>query len=113
MLKALEQRFSQDPMFDEFCRAFWSMENEARMQRRANVVALERELIHVRREIEQVVDAVTKGSADAELRERMDGLQVRKQALVATLETAGDQPPLLGPNMGAVFAGKVKAYGQP
>ena len=37
------------------------MENEVRLQRRANVVAVERELAQARREIEQVVDAVVKG----------------------------------------------------
>ena len=110
VLDALEERFLKGPAFEEFCRVFHSMENEARMQRRANVVVVERELAQVRREIEQVVDAVVKGWADAELRERMDGLQARKQALVATLATAGDPPPLLGPNMGAVFANKVKAF---
>ncbi len=108
VLAALEERFLQGPAFEEFCRVFWSLENEARMQRRANVTAMEHELAQVRKEIEQVVDAVTKGWADAELRERMDGLQARKQALVATLAVAGDPPPLLGPNMGALFAEKVK-----
>ena len=61
----------------------------------------------MRKEIEQVVDAVTKGWADAELRLRMDVLQARKHVLVATIATAGGPPPLLGPNMGAVFAEKV------
>ena len=63
VLAALEERFLQGPAFDEFCRMFWSMENEVRMQRRANVVALERQLVQVRKEIEQVIDAVTKGWA--------------------------------------------------
>ena len=102
VLAALGDRFLQGPAFEEFCRVFWSLENEARMQRRANIVALERELVQVRKEIEH-----TKGWADAELRLRMEGLQARKHALVATIATAGDPPPLLGPNMGAVFAEKV------
>ena len=91
---------------------FRSMENEARMQRRANVIAMERELAQVKREIEQVVDAVVKGWADEELRARMDGLQLRKRSLISTLATAGDPPPLLGPNMGALFAEKVKGLRQ-
>jgi hypothetical protein len=49
------------------------------MQRRANVTATERELIQVKREIEQVVDAVVKGWADEELRMRMDGDHRRGQ----------------------------------
>jgi len=63
VLAALEERFLQGPAFDEFCRMFWSMENEVRMQRRANVVALERQLVQVRKETEQIIDAVTKGWA--------------------------------------------------
>ena len=78
------------------------------MQRRANIVGTERELAQGRKAIEQVVDAVTKGWADAEPRVRMDGLQARKQALMMALATAGDPTPLLDPNMGAVFAEKVK-----
>jgi site-specific DNA recombinase len=112
VLAALEARFLQGPAFEEFCRVFWSLENEARMQRRANIVAMERELVQVKREIEQVVDAVVKGWADEELRTRMDGLQARKLALVSTLATAGDPPPLLGPNMGALFAEKVNGLRQ-
>ena len=103
VLAALEERFLKGPAFEEFCRVFWSLENEARMQRRANVTAMERELVQVRNEIEHVVEAVAKGWVDAELRERMDRLQARKQALVATLAVAGDPPPLLGPNMGGLL----------
>ena len=62
--------------------------------------------------MEQVVDAVAKGWADEELRTRMDGLQARKQALVSTLSAAGDPPPLLGPNMGALFSEKVRGLRQ-
>jgi len=36
------------------------------------------------------------------------GLQARKQALVATLSTADDPPPLPGPNMDALFAEAVR-----
>ena len=36
------------------------------------------------------------------------GLQAREQALVATLSTADDPPPLPGPNMDALFAEAVR-----
>jgi hypothetical protein len=59
--------------------------NRIRIEQRANLPAAEREPVRVRREIEQVVDAIVGGMRGTEVKDRMARLQDRKETLLRQL----------------------------
>jgi hypothetical protein len=67
--------------FDDFCREFTKEMNRLHMEQRAGLVGAKRELERVRREIEQVIDAICKGVPGPEVKGRMEKLQERKETL--------------------------------
>src|SRR5260370_36781832 len=93
--------------FDEFCREFAKGMNRLRMEERANLTAAERELGRVKREIEQVIDAIVDGVRGAEVKDRMARLQDRKETLLKQLETVKQPPPFLHPSMADLYRTKV------
>ena len=108
VLGALKDKLMRQEFFDEFCREFAKEMNRLRMVQRANLTAAERELGRVRREIEQVVDAIVDGMRGAEVKDRMARLQDRKEILIKQLETANQPPPLLHPSMAELYRTKVQ-----
>src|SRR6266849_4075512 len=93
VLRALRDKLMRQEFFDEFCREFAKEMNRLRKEQRANLTAAERELGRVKREIEQVVDAIVDGMRGAEVKDRMARLQDRKETLLNQLEAA-NQPPV-------------------
>src|SRR5580704_298466 len=107
VLRALKDKLMRQEVFDEFCREFAKEMNRLRMDQRANLTAAERELGRVKREIEQVVDAIVDGMRGPEVKDRMARLQDRKEILLKQLETANKPPPLLHPSMAELYRTKV------
>jgi site-specific DNA recombinase len=108
VLHALKDKLMRQEFFDEFCREFANEMNRLRTEQRANLTAAERELGRVKREIEQVVDAIVEGMRGPEVKDRMARLQDRKETLLKQLETANQPPPLLHPSMAELYRTKVQ-----
>ncbi len=108
VLRALQDKLMRKDFFEEFCREFAKEMNRLRMEHRAGLSGAKRELERVKREIEKVIDAIVQGYAGPELKTRMNGLQERKEALLAQLAAADEPPPLLHPSMADLYRSKVE-----
>jgi site-specific DNA recombinase len=108
VLRALQDKLMRKDFFEEFCREFAKEMNRLRMEHRAGLSGAKRELERVKREIEKVIDAIAQGYAGPELKARMNGLQERKEALVAQVAEADEPPPLLHPSMADLYRSKVE-----
>ena len=108
VLRALQGKLMRKDFFEEFCREFAKEMNRLRMEQRAGLVGAKRELERVRREIEQVIDAICKGVPGSEVKGRMEKLQERKETLLKQVETANEPPPLLHPSMADLYRTKVE-----
>jgi site-specific DNA recombinase len=108
VLRALQDKLMRKDFFEEFCREFAKEMNRLRMEHRAGLSGAKRELERVKREIEKVIDAIVQGYAGPELKGRMNGLQERKEALLAQLAAADEPPPLLHPSMADLYRTKVE-----
>ncbi|HEX3231744.1 MAG TPA: hypothetical protein VHQ95_22390, partial [Pyrinomonadaceae bacterium] len=99
VLNALQTRFCESGPFQVFCEEFTAAVNEARMELRAGASSARRELERERREIERVIEAIKAGLPPADLKEEMEMLQARKEALLVQLANATELPPVLHPRM--------------
>ncbi len=108
VLRAMRERFFETGAFEEFCRAFTEELNRLRMEQRARLSTARRDLERVKREMQQVVEAIKAGFAPSELKAEMEALQQRKATLLATVEAGDERPPLLHPHMGDVYRAKVQ-----
>jgi site-specific DNA recombinase len=61
----------------------------------------------VRREIQKVIEAIKAGLPRADLREEMETLQARKEALLTQLTSAKELPPLLHANMADLWRAEI------
>jgi site-specific DNA recombinase len=108
VLRALQDKLMRQDFFEEFCREFAKEMNRLRMEQRAGLSGAKRELERVKRDIQKVIEAIKAGFALTELKVEMDALQVRKEALLATLSTAEESAPLLHPTMADLYRSKVE-----
>jgi hypothetical protein len=107
VLKALPEKLPRQDLFDELCDEFTREMNRLRMEHRASLSAAERELERVQGDIRRVIEAIKNGFAGPELKAEWDGLQERKTALQAKLDSADEPPPLLHPGMAELYRQKV------
>jgi site-specific DNA recombinase len=107
VLHALQEKLLRQDLFEEFCDEFTREMNRLRMEHRAGLSLAARELERVRAGIRKVIDAIKDGFAGPELKAEMDELQARKESLVAQLAAADAPPPLLHPNLAALYREKV------
>ena len=82
------------------------------MEHRASLSSAKRELEQVRAGIRKVIEAIKAGYAGAELKAEMQGLQDRKDVLVARLAAANEPAPLLHPGMADLYRNKVASLAQ-
>jgi site-specific DNA recombinase len=108
VLDALKTKLLRKDFFEEFCREFAKEMNRLRMEQRAGVSAAKRELERVKREIQQVIDAIIDGVKGSELKDRMAQLQQRKDDLLRQIEIAHEPAPLLHPSMADLYRTKVE-----
>jgi site-specific DNA recombinase len=108
VLRALQDKLMRQDFFEEFCREFAKEMSRLRMEQRAGLSGAKRELERVKRDIQKVIEAIKAGFALAALKVELDALQVRKEALLATLSTAEESAPLLHPTMADLYRSKVE-----
>jgi hypothetical protein len=98
---------SANPWAAAFCEGFREEQNHFRMAERERQAATTSELARVAKEIRGVIDAIKAGVPGAEVKAEMEGLQARKAALEAQLESMKEPEPLLHPTMADVYRRKV------
>jgi site-specific DNA recombinase len=108
VLTALQEKLLRKDFFEEFCREFAKEMNRLRMEQRASLNGAKRELERVKRDIQKVIQAIKDGYAGPDLKAEWNGLQERKTALQAQLDTADEPPPLLHPSMADLYRSKVE-----
>jgi hypothetical protein len=106
VLRALHKLMFSDAAFAEFCEGFRQEQNRLRMEERERQAATNAELTRVAKEIRGVIDAIKAGVPGAEVKAEMEGLQARKAALEAQLESMTQPEPLLHPSMADVYRRK-------
>jgi hypothetical protein len=99
VLNALRFHLMEPKLFREFCEEFTHEMNRLRADGRAAIDAAKSELGRVERQIKLTVDAIADGMYYPSMKEKMDGLEARKNELQATLATLSEPPPLLHPEM--------------
>ena len=77
------------------------------MERGADLEVARRELDKVGRQISQIIEAITDGMYHPSMKEKMTGLEARKAELAEKLANADEPPPLLHPNMAALYAQRI------
>ena len=92
VLSALQDKLMRKDFFEEFCREFAKEMNRLRMEQRAGLSGAKRDLERVKRDIKKVIEAIKNGFAGPDLKAEWDGLQERKTALQAKLDTATNRP---------------------
>ena len=77
--------------------------------RRGGLTAKRSELAEVRRRIDGMILAIEAGLFEPSMKERMQGLERRREALEAELAAAAEPKPRLHPNLAEVYRQKVAA----
>jgi hypothetical protein len=98
-LNALRHHLMDPALFKEFCDELTREMNRLRMEGRASIDAAQSELRRVEKQMKATVDAIADGMYHPSMKEKMNGLEVRKGELEAFLSDAAEPPPLLHPNM--------------
>ena len=108
VLKALQEKLLNQELFDEFCQEFTREMNRLRMERRASLSSARREVERIGTRIKKLLNllvddeiAVDEGKAE------IKALDARRKELQAQLESADEPPPLLHPEMAALYRQKV------
>ncbi len=113
VLRALQEKLLQQDLFEEFCDEFTREMNRLRMERRASLSSAKREVerigVRIKKLLNLLLDdeiAVDEGKAE------IKALDARRKELQAQLETADEPPPLLHPEMAALYRQKVTTLAQ-
>ena len=101
----------------EAVRAWAEETNRLNRERSASSEAERKELADVEKKIDGIVDAIQDGAYSAVLKERLHGLEARKQELNDRLAAAPRELPDIHPNVSGIYRRKVarlaKALGKP
>ncbi|WP_271180007.1 zinc ribbon domain-containing protein, partial [Paracoccus kondratievae] len=107
VLNGLRKHLMEPALFREFCTEFTREVNRLRIERGADREVARRELDKISRQISQIIEAITDGMYHPSMKEKMTGLEARKAELTEKLANANEPPPLLHPNMAALYAQRI------
>jgi len=107
VLAGLKDRMMAPEIVEEAMRAYAQETNRLNRERRSNGDAWRTELARIEKQITQIVEAIADGMYHPSMKQKMTGLEARKQELTALLaDTPADKPDLL-PNAATIYARKV------
>jgi hypothetical protein len=113
VLRALRERLLQQDPFEEFCDEFTREMNRLRMERRASLSSAKREVERVGMRIKKLLNLMLDDEiAVDEGKGEIKTLDARRKELQAQLENADEPPPLLHPEMAALYRQKVTTLAQ-
>ncbi|ABL70064.1 recombinase family protein [Paracoccus denitrificans] len=107
VLNGLKKHLMEPELFREFCAEFTREVNRLRMERGADLEVARRELDKIGRQISQIIEAITDGMYHPSMKEKMTKLEARKAEATEKLANADEPPPLLHPNMAALYAQRI------
>jgi site-specific DNA recombinase len=108
VLRALQEKLLQQDLFEEFCDEFTREMNRLRMERRASLSSAKREVERIGARIKKLLNLMLDDEfAVDEGRAEIKTLDARRKEFQALLETADEAPPLLHPEMAALYRQKV------
>lgn len=107
VLKALEEKLLNQEIFEEFCEEFTREMNRLRMEHRASLSAAEHEIARIEIRRKKLIEMVMNGVAPSEVRDEMNANAARREELKAKLAAVDEPPPLLHPEMAAIYRAKV------
>ncbi len=107
ILNGLRKHLMEPALFREFCDEFIKEVNRLRIERGADLEGWKRELERVDRELDKIVDAILQGFPLSKLKDKSEKLEARKVELTEKLANADEPPPLLHPNMAALYAQRI------
>lgn len=96
-------------LFRESCAEFTREVNRLRIERGADLTAMREELPRIARELSKLLSALKAGGPIQAIVDDMKRLEARKAELTEKLANADEPPPLLHPNMAALYAQRIAA----
>ena len=109
VLSGLQTHLMEPELFKEFCDEFTREVNRQRMERGADLTAMREELPRIDRELGKLLTAIKAGGLIEAIVEDMKRLEARKAELKGQLADAEEPPPLLHPNMAAIYHQRIAA----
>ena len=107
ILNGLRKHLMDPALFREFCTEFTREVNRLRIERGTDLEGWKRELERVDKELDKIVDAIVQGFPLSKLKDKSEKLEARKAELTEKLANADEPPPLLHPNMAALYAQRI------
>ena len=107
ILNGLRKHLMEPALFKEFCTEFTKEVNRLRIERGADLESWKRELERIDKELDKIVDAIVQGFPLSKLKDKSEKLEARKAELAEKLANADEPPPLLHPNMAALYAQRI------
>jgi DNA invertase Pin-like site-specific DNA recombinase len=108
VLKALEEKLLRQDLFDEFCEEFTREMNRLRMEHRASLSAVAREIERLEARRKKLIEMVMQGVAPSVVRDELNANAARREQLEAQLAATEEPPPLLHPEMARIYRTKVR-----
>ena len=103
VLKALEEKLLNQELFEEFCEEFPREMNRLRMQHRASLSTAEREIERIEARRKKLIEMVMEGVAPSVVKDELNANAARREQLEAKLAATEEPPPLLHPEMAAIY----------
>ncbi len=107
VLAGLKDRLMAPEIVEEAMRAYAEETNRLNRERRTNGDTWKAELIKVEKQIAQIIEAIADGMYHPSMKEKMTGLEARKDELIALLADAPADTPDIQPSASAIYAKKV------
>ncbi len=109
VLAGLKDRMMSPEIVEDAMRAYAEETNRLNRERRSNGDSWKAELVKVEKQIAQIVEAIADGMYHPSMKEKMTGLEARREELTALLADAPADTPDILPSASAIYAKKVVA----
>lgn len=109
VLAGLKDRMMAPEIVEDAMRAHAEETNRLNRERRSNGDAWKAELVKVEKQIAQIVEAIADGMYHPSMKEKMTGLEARREELTALLANAPADTPDILPSASAIYAKKIVA----
>jgi site-specific DNA recombinase len=107
VLKALQEKLLRQDLFEEFCEEFTRELNRLRMQHRASLSAVEREIERIKARRKKLIEMVMEGVAPSVVKDELNANAARREQLESQLAATEEAPPLLHREMARIYREKV------
>jgi hypothetical protein len=107
VLDGLRHHLMDPALFEEYCDEFTLELARLRRQEQDARASLERDLDKVNRGIRRIIEAIKAGVSPLSIKDEMNILESRKQDLMARLQAAPEEKPLIHPGLAKLYRRKV------